>query len=320
MKQRVPQLDYLKGIFILLMVMFHLQPVELTYPTLRAAVYTFHMPAFLIISGFLANVEKAPTAFGKGLIRIVVPYIVFEALYIAMQCLVGGSLGAHNAIGNITAADFMLMMATQPTGPYWYLHTLALCTAVYYLVYSIFKLKDLSGLAVMGVMLYGLSLAIEGLDWHYVIYYLIGVLIMRSGHALTAVITPSWWAVLPLVVLFWLPDNYDCGSLAGIAITILVMSLLLAVYPVCGGLIRRLAAYIGRNSLAIVVFSPIFTLLAKRAAPAFDFDPTAVCFTIAALAFVAAGCLGCAWLSDKLHISRYIFAGRDIYNSLSNNK
>ena len=315
MKERIPQLDFLKGIFILLMVMFHLELVEQTYPTLREAVYTFHMSAFLIISGYLANVEKTPADFGKGLMRIVVPYILFEALYIMMQYFVGGSLGAHNAIDSLTASDFALRIATQPTGPYWYLHTLAICTAVYFLIYRVLKLKGISGLAVTGVILYGLTLIIEGLDWHYVIYYLIGVLILRSGNSLMGVITPSWWAALPLVVLFWFPENYGCGSLAGIVITVFVMSFLLAVYPVCGKFIQQLMGYIGRNSLAIVVFSPIFTLITKMATPAFAFDPTAVCFTITALAFVVACCLACAWLSDKLHISRFVFVNRHFYSS-----
>ena len=84
-QERVHQLDYLKGIFILLMVIFHLAVIEQTYPVLREAVYTFHMSAFLIISGYLANVDKQPMAFGKGLARIAVPYLLFEALYILMQ-------------------------------------------------------------------------------------------------------------------------------------------------------------------------------------------------------------------------------------------
>ena len=314
MKERIPQLDFLKGIFISLMVMFHLALVEQTYPILREAVYTFHMAAFLIISGYLANVEKTPVAFGKGLMRIVVPYILFEALYLVMQYFVGGSLGAHNAIGSLTASDFVHRVATRPIGPYWYLHTLAICTTVYFLAYRVLKLKGISGLAVMGVILYGLTLVVEGLDWHHVVCYLIGVLILRSNNSLMGVITPSWWAALPLVILFRSPGNYGCGSLTGIAITVLVMSLLLAAYPVCGKSIQQFLGYIGRNSLAIVVFSPIFTIIAKLAAPAFAFDPTAVCFTIAALAFVVTCCLACAWLFDKLHISGFVFVRRHFYS------
>lgn len=307
MKQRIQQLDYLKGIFILLMVTFHLALVEETYPVLRAAVYTFHMSAFLVISGYLANVEKRPQEFGKGLLRLLVPYVIFESLYILMQYLVGGNLGTHNAISSLSPGDFLLRLATMPTGPYWYIHTLIICTAFYWLIFKVLKLNSISGLAVMGVILYGLSLLIEGLDWGNVIYFLIGVFILRSGNTLMGVIIPSWLAVLPLIVLFWFPENYDKGTLAGVAITVLVMSLLLALFPYCGRVVRDTLTYIGRNSLAIVIFSPIFTLITKKVAPLFSFDPTALCFTVVALVFIVLACLACAWLSDKLRLSRFIF-------------
>ena len=317
MKQRIHELDYLKGIFILLMVTFHLALVEETYPVLRAAVYTFHMSAFLIISGYLANVEKPSLEFGKGLLRLVVPYVIFESLYILMQYFVGGSLGAHNAISSLSAGDFALRVATLPTGPYWYIHTLIICTAVYWLVYRVIGsrlgLSGISCLALAGLILYGLSLVIEGLDWSNVIYFLMGVFIMRLGKAFMGVITPSWLALLPLVILFWFPENYDRGSLAGIAITILVISVLLALFPYCVRVVRDTLAYIGRNSLAIVIFSPIFTLVTKKVAPLFSFDPTALCFTVVALVFIVLACLACAWLSDKIRISRFIFLKDNFY-------
>lgn len=313
-QERIHQLDYLKGIFILLMVLFHLALVEQTYPVLREAVYTFHMSAFLIISGYLANVDKQPVAFGKGLARIAVPYLLFEALYILMQYFLGGSLGAHNAIESLTATDFVTRVLTMPTGPYWYLHTLVICTAVYWLVYRVLHLQGISGLALSGLVLYGLSLVIVGLDWSNVIYFLIGVFIMRSGYSFLKVITPSFIAILPLAVLFAYRENYISGSLAGVAITVLVISLLLAVYPYCFKVVRDGLCYIGRNSLAIVVFSPIFTILTKKMAPYFSFDPSAITFAVIALVLIVACCLGCAWLSDRLHVSRFVFVRDRFYH------
>ena len=284
-QERIHQLDYLKGIFILLMVLFHLALVEQTYPVLREAVYTFHMSAFLIISGYLANVDKQPVAFGKGLARIAVPYLLFEALYILMQFFLG-----------------------------WYLHTLVICTAVYWLVYRVLHLQGISGLALSGLLLYGLSLVIVGLDWSNVIYFLIGVFILRSGYSFLKVITPSFIAILPLAVLFAYRENYISGSLAGVAITVLVISLLLAVYPYCFKVVRDGLCYIGRNSLAIVVFSPIFTILTKKMAPYFSFDPSAITFAVIALVLIVACCLGCAWLSDRLHVSRFVFVRDRFYH------
>ena len=315
--ERIHQLDYLKGIFIVLMVLFHLALIEETYPVLREAVYTFHMSAFLIISGYLANVEKEPRSFGKSLLRILVPYLLFEALYILLQYFMGNALHAHNAIERLTPLDFVTCIATQPTGPYWYLHTLVISTAIYYIVYRLLHLKGISGLALTGLVLYGLSLVIEGLNWDYVIYFLLGLAVMRSGNSLTKIITPSFIAILPLIVLFASRENFHNGSLAGVAITVLMMSLLLALYPYCGAIVRNTLCFLGRNSLAIVVFSPIFTLVTKVVAPYFAFDPSAISFAVVAVAFVVLCCLACAWLCDRLRLSPFIFFKDHIFSPLT---
>lgn len=49
MKERVVELDYLKCILILLMVLFHLAYFSEKYPLLKQFVYAFHMPGLLDI-------------------------------------------------------------------------------------------------------------------------------------------------------------------------------------------------------------------------------------------------------------------------------
>ena len=67
MEHRIKELDYLKSILILLMVAFHLVYIGDKYPYIKQIVYTFHMPAFLIISGYLTNVQKDIRSFMKKL-------------------------------------------------------------------------------------------------------------------------------------------------------------------------------------------------------------------------------------------------------------
>ena len=61
MQNRVREIDYLKCVFIVLMVVFHLVYVGDKFPYAKQVVYTFHMPAFLLISGYLANMDKGKT-------------------------------------------------------------------------------------------------------------------------------------------------------------------------------------------------------------------------------------------------------------------
>ena len=63
--ERIKELDYLKCVFILLMIIFHLVYIGDKYPYAKQIVYTFHMSAFLIISGYLANIRKKAMPFSE---------------------------------------------------------------------------------------------------------------------------------------------------------------------------------------------------------------------------------------------------------------
>ena len=43
-RQRIEELDFLKGVFIILMITFHLVYIGDSYPYAKQIVYTFHMP------------------------------------------------------------------------------------------------------------------------------------------------------------------------------------------------------------------------------------------------------------------------------------
>lgn len=55
MKQRIGEIDFLRCVLILLMVTFHIVYAGDTYPLAKRVVYTFHMPAFLVVSRPLQN-------------------------------------------------------------------------------------------------------------------------------------------------------------------------------------------------------------------------------------------------------------------------
>lgn len=313
MRERIHQLDYLKGIFILLMVLFHLAPVYENHRVLQAAVYTFHMSAFLIISGYLANIEKDVPNFCRGMLRLVVPYVVFEIFHMVLIYLFGNIMHSNTAVSNLTLTEILHSLLEEPSNPYWYLHTLIISTGIYYAVYKVFKHKSTSAFILTGSVLYGLTLLITKFQWENVIYFLIGVYISKSGRTFLEAIPASPLALIPLCILFSSWENYHRGSLAGITITLLVISFLLFAYNYIGSGTRRLLHYLGSNSLAILVFSPIFTVVTKMGVSFFSFDPTIICFAVTALIFVVTGCLLCAWLSDRLRLSQYLFAKKQFY-------
>ena len=119
MRNRIQELDYLKCLFIILMVIFHLSYIGGKYPYVKSIVYTFHMPAFLLISGYLINVHKKPKVFLKAMAWIFIPYAIMEISYACMSTL----FPVWDGIKEISASVLFSKVLLDPIGPYWYLHT-----------------------------------------------------------------------------------------------------------------------------------------------------------------------------------------------------
>ena len=119
MESRVKEIDYLKCIFITLMIIFHLVYIGDKYPYAKQIVYTFHMSAFLIISGYLANNRKDARSFLRKFLWIFIPYACMEAAYTVMSHF----LPVRESVDAITPAILLDKIFLHPMGPYWYLHT-----------------------------------------------------------------------------------------------------------------------------------------------------------------------------------------------------
>lgn len=100
MEHRIQKLDYLKSIFILLMVAFHLVYIGDKYPYAKQIVYTFHMSAFLILSGYLTNIQTGTGSFLKKQLWIFIPYICMETGYVIMSNI----LPVRESVSEVTSA------------------------------------------------------------------------------------------------------------------------------------------------------------------------------------------------------------------------
>ena len=288
MESRVKEIDYLKCIFITLMIIFHLVYIGDKYPYTKQIVYTFHMSAFLIISGYLANNRKDARSFFRKFLWIFIPYACMEAAYTVMSHF----LPVRESVDAITPAVLLDKIFLHPMGPYWYLHTLILCSLIYYITFRYVRLSVVSRLVVTGVCLFALSHWGGLMNFSNALYFLIGMTVSQSGLRFTQVFRATTFAIVPFVILCCFPANLDRGTLAGVAITWLSISLLLAAYGYLPVQAKRLSFFIGRNTLVILLFSPIFTILSKAFLPVFAFDPTGMLFLVTATAFTLSG----AWV------------------------
>ena len=310
MEHRIKELDYLKSILILLMVAFHLVYIGDKYPYIKQIVYTFHMPAFLIISGYLTNVQKDIRSFMRKLLWIFIPYLCLETGYVLMSHI----LPVRENVPEISSSILLHKIFIKPLGPYWYLHTLIICSLLYYLTFRYTRMKTISQVILLGLGLFAVSYWGGIIVLANAIYFLAGVIIKQSKLPFIRIFQPSLLALVPMILLCRFPDNLNRGILAGITITYLAIIISLYAHSYLSKGIRQCSYFIGRNTLVIFLFSPLFTILCKMFLPFLFFEPTGILFMIISVAITVSGCIVIAWSMDKLHFSRFFFGQDAILN------
>lgn len=298
---RMEELDYLKCLFVLLMVTFHLAYFADGYPLLKQWVYTFHMPGFLLISGYLMRVDRPLRQFSRTLLWLAVPYLVLESSYIVLSSF----LPVRDGIDHLTVFIFADKFFVHPLGPYWYLHTLILCGIGYFIVWQQKKCSIISRLILLGFYLAGLAF-VQLVAWDVSLYFVLGIIIRQSKLSFLQVFRPSWLAFIALLWLSCYPETFHKGSLGGLVTVYLVISAALAVFPLLHQCIKKAALFLGRNSLALFLFSPIFTMACKIFIPYLTFDSSRMLFLTLSLPLCILGALAVCRVLDALHLSPWL--------------
>lgn len=203
MRQRIEELDYLKGIFIILMITFHLVYIGDSYPYAKRIVHTFHMPGFLIISGYLMNISKPWRDFIKTMLGYAIPYCIMESGYIVM------------------ASD-----------------------------------------------------------------------------------------ILAFVLLAIHPQNLLMEQSVGVLIVYLAIVGFIFSYSYIGQKNSSLLLFLGRNTMPLFLFSPIFTFLCKPLVPVLQFEPTGLLFLLLSLIICITGNLSIESVMNWTGLSQYFYYKR----------
>ena len=84
--------DFVKGLLIILVFVGHVIPGTLRETFPRYAIYSFHMPLFIGISGFLLNIEKIDVTFDKLFFkywkRMGLPWVIAVAFYFVANIII----------------------------------------------------------------------------------------------------------------------------------------------------------------------------------------------------------------------------------------
>ncbi|VAW51596.1 hypothetical protein MNBD_GAMMA05-1471 [hydrothermal vent metagenome] len=100
MIERNYRLDNVKYLLILFVVFGHLvEPLinqSAVFKVLWASIYSFHMPAFALISGVLSKPELSSSDIGKSIRTILIPFIAFTVLYEAYNLIESGHISGYS--------------------------------------------------------------------------------------------------------------------------------------------------------------------------------------------------------------------------------
>lgn len=311
--QRNGQVDYVKGVLILLMVLFHLVYIGDIYPIAKRFVYQFHMPGFLFFSGYFYGTTQAYNR-RKRMLGLLVPYLIMESAYILMASI----LPIRDSIDNLSFELFWDKLLLHPLGPFWYLQALIIFLLLKFLVALTFQYwSDEKRIIVEIILLVTFSsfpLIDNPLSFETALFLSLGQIVRMLTSNPTKLFFPSYLAVyfLGLVAFFFYiaPQWFEIPLL----ITYVALSSLLYFYRISGHHLRTVFSFIGRQTLPILLFSPLFTFTSRFYQPyMIAWDEWGILFAFVSVSFTVCGSLLIAKLLDMTTLSRLLLCGRKFF-------
>lgn len=319
MKQRNTDIDWIRAILIILMILIHIVSFGNAYPQLKAGILSFMMPTFLIITGYLVNIEKSPKEMGRYLMCLALPYVIMVTGFSVLSYF----MPVRDGITELSLSQICEKIFVTSIGPYWFIQTMIICGILYYVSFKGATWETLrqgkttmsttTSLFIFATLLLLLSKT-PALSPSAATYYFIGVVLRQCHIGFDRIFRPSPVALLLWINLLGLEEWYDWGTLAIVFSCWCCISSLMWIHS----LIKRLQdnacvrktedtlLYIGRNTLPIYLFHPIFTMAAKFYHPLFSWDRSEICFALVTIFIAIAGSIGIAKMMEKTHLA-YLF-------------
>ena len=298
--KKITEIDFVRCVLMCIVILVHIVSLGEMYPSAKTAAFTFFMPSFLIITGYLVNIDKNLRQFSVYILRIALPYIIMVTAF-SLASLV---MPVRDGLSELSVSALAERIFVTSIGPYWFLYDMIVCGVAYYAVFSLAprSIGLASRLSLFACLLYVEAWFIPLLTFGDASLYFIGVALRQMGVGFVRAFRPSFFSLLPFSVLIVQRDLWNkwlCLLLPFFAISFLVWCHY--VFPLR---IRNLMNYLGHNTLPIYIFHPIFTMLSKFYLPFFAFDSTGILHAAATIVLSFLGSILIAKVLDKTGISR----------------
>ena len=298
--KKITEIDFVRCVLMCIVILVHIVSLGEMYPSAKTAAFTFFMPSFLIITGYLVNIDKNLRQFSVYILRIALPYIIMVTAF-SLASLV---MPVRDGLSELSVSALAERVFVTSIGPYWFIYDMIVWGVAYYAVFSLAprSIGLASRLSLFACLLYVEAWFIPLLTFGDASLYFIGVALRQMGVGFVRAFRPSFFSLLPFSVLIVQRDLWNkwlCLLLPFFAISFLVWC-----HDVFPSRIRNLINYLGHNTLPIYIFHPIFTMLSKFYLPFFAFDSTGILHAMATVFLSFLGSILIAKALDKTGISR----------------
>ena len=304
MKKHNETIDITRCLLIALMVFVHVVNFGDRNPGVKYAILSFMMPTFLVITGYLVNVRKSVGVFLNYLLQLFLPYVIMVSGYMVMSLY----LPVRDGITTLDAATVCRVLFVTSIGPYWFLRVMMVCGLCYYLVYRLLNSQPVVvRFCMLAALLIVLSVYTPLMSIRCAAYYLTGIGIRHFLNDFDRVCLYAWWPAIPLLLILMQTEWYDWGSLSTMANVFCFLSVASWIGTRVRGQWRNAMVYIGRNTLPIYLFHPIFTMASKWLLPCFRFEPSGTLHALFTVALAIARMMDAtrlSWLFGKARILR----------------
>lgn len=319
MKQRNTDIDWIRAILIILMILIHIVSFGNAYPQLKAGILSFMMPTFLIITGYLVNIEKSPKEMGRYLMCLALPYVIMVTGFSVLSYF----MPVRDGITELSLSQICEKIFVTSIGPYWFIQTMIICGILYYVsfkgaIWGTLRQGKTTMSTTTSLFIFATLLLLQSktpaLSPSAATYYFIGAVLRQCHIGFDRIFRPSPVALLLWLLLLGMEEWYDWGTLAIVFSCWCCISSLMWIHSLINHLqdnacVRKTEAtllYIGRNTLPIYLFHPIFTMAAKFYHPLFSWDRSEICFALVTIFIAIAGSIGIAKMMEKTRLA-YLF-------------
>lgn len=199
MAKRIEYLDYAKGIGIILVVLGHI----LSKGNIKIYIYSFHMPLFFIISGYLfnyINIINFKEVINKKIKALLIPYLTFSLINIFGEYILSG------LSFTVLKKNFLETIKFSGIGALWFLPALFIAEFIF-----IFCKLNISR-SIYSILIFGSISCMSLLIWVFtksfiaiiLIRSMIGLIFMVIGYYLFFImknITLKWYQLIIITLL-----------------------------------------------------------------------------------------------------------------------